>query len=133
QLEPGQHLRILLAPAHDLKKDFFECERRLLMAGDSNAGTQLFQGSRRHKLSLADDTDMGTEALHNLEDMGGKKDGAAMRDESLQEPFERCRGDGVDAFERLIQEENGRTVYDGGSQRRLFLHAVGIVSHQLVG
>ena len=48
----------------------------------------------------------------------------------LQHRFQRVGCDGIDAFERLIEKQNARTVNHGGGQREFFLHAVRIIGDQ---
>ena len=78
-----------------------------------------------------DDGDVAAEALDDFEHVRGEEDGGAALGHALQHGFERAGGDGVDAFEGLVEEEDSGAVDDGGGERELFLHAVGEVGDEL--
>ena len=80
--------------------------------------------------AAVNDGDVGAEALDDLEDVRGEKDGGAARDHALQHGFEGAGGDGVDAFEGLVEEEDFGAVDDGGGEGELLLHAVGEVGDE---
>ena len=98
-----------------------------------DAGAQLFKGAVGDEMTAVDDGDVGTETLDDLEDVRGEEDGSAARDHSLQHRFQSAGGDGVNAFEGLVEEENLGAVDDGGSECEFFLHAVGEVGDEFFG
>src|ERR1700733_11982442 len=75
-------------------------------------------------MAAVDDGDVGAESFDDLEDVGGEEDGCATGDHALQHRFESPGGDGVDAFEWLVEEENFGAVDGGGGGGEVFLHAV---------
>jgi hypothetical protein len=119
--------------ADDVEEDLLECEG--LGAGvvgiagvDSRA--EFFEGAVGDEMAAVDDGDVGAEALDDLEDVGGEEDGGAAGDHALEHGFESGGGDGVDAFEGFVEEEDFWTVDDGGGEGELFLHAVGEVGDE---
>ena len=78
------------------------------------------------------DGDVAAQALDDLKDVRGEKDGGSAGDHSLEHGLERAGRDGVDAFERLIEEENLGSVNDRGGQRKFLLHAVGVVGDEFL-
>ena len=78
------------------------------------------------------DGDVAAQALHDFEHVRGQKNRGAAGDHALQHGFQRAGGDGVHAFEGLVEEQNLRGVYHGGGERQLLLHAVGIVGDQFL-
>ena len=57
-------------------------------------------------MAAIDDGDVGAEALDDFEDVRGEEDGGAAGDHALKHGFEGAGGDGVDAFEGLVEEED---------------------------
>jgi hypothetical protein len=98
-----------------------------------DAGAELFEGAVGDELAAVDDGDVGAEALDDLEDVGGEKDGRAASDHALKHGLEGAGGDGVYAFKGLVEEEDLGAVDDGGGECELFLHAVGEVGDELFG
>src|ERR1035441_8535365 len=82
--------------------------------------------------AAVNDADVGAQALDDLQHMRGEEDGGAARDHALQHLLQRAGGDGVDAFEGLVEEEHLGAVDDRGGQRKLLLHAVREVGDQLL-
>src|SRR5580658_1658409 len=82
-------------------------------------------------MTAVNDGDVGAEALDDLEDVRCEEDGGAAADHALEHGFEGAGGDGVDAFEGLVEEEDLGTVNDSGGEGKFFLHAVGEVSDEL--
>src|SRR5271168_1453442 len=82
---------------------------------------------------MVDDGDVGAEALDDFKDMRGEEDGGASGNHSLQHLLQRTGGDGVDAFEWLVEEENLRVVNDGRGKSELLLHTVGKIGDELFG
>jgi len=93
---------------------------------------ELFDRTLRDQLAAVNDADVRTQALDDFEHVRGEEDGDAARDHALQHRFQSAGGDGVDAFEGLVEEEDARPVDDGGGERELLLHAVGEVGDQLL-
>ena len=93
-------------------------------------GAKLFERTLGDELAAVNDGDVGAEALDDLEHVGGEKDGRAAGDHALQHGFEGACGDGIDAFEWLVEEEDFRTVDDGGGEGEFLLHAVGEVGDE---
>src|ERR1700721_105715 len=89
------------------------------------AGAQLFKGAVGDEMTAVDDGDVGTETLDDLEDVRGEEDGSAARDHSLQHRFQSAGGDGVNAFEGLVEEENLAAVGAGESGGGFFRHRGG--------
>ena len=100
--------------------------------GGTERGAQLFDGALGDQLAAVDDADVGAQALDDFEHVRGEEDGSAARDHALQHRLQRAGGNGVDAFEGLVEEKNFGPVDDGGGQREFFLHAVGEVGDQLL-
>ena len=98
-----------------------------------DAGAELFERAVGDEMAAVDDGDVGAEALDDLEDVRGEEDGGAAGDHSLQHGFEGAGGDGVDAFEGLVEEEDFGAVDDGGGEGEFFLHAVGVVGDEFFG
>jgi hypothetical protein len=125
--------------ADDAEKDLFECEGLIGYAGVAfgvaglDAGAELLEGAVGDEVAAVDDGDVGAEALDDLEDVRGEEDGGAASDHALEHGLERARGDGVDAFEGLVEEEDPGAVDDGCGEGELFLHAVGEVGDELAG
>jgi len=67
------------------------------------------------------------EALDDLQHMRGEEDGGATFRHALEHGFEGAGGDGIDAFEGLVEEEDPGAVDDGRGESELLLHAVGEV------
>src|SRR5882762_4112096 len=65
--------------------------------------------------------------------MRGEEDGGAAGDHALQHLLERAGGDGVYAFEGLVEEEDFWPVNDGCGESQLLLHAVGEVGDEFFG
>jgi len=81
-------------------------------------------------VTFVDDGYVGAKALDDFEDVGGEEDGGAAGDHVLEHGFEGVGGDGVDAFEGLVEEEDFGTVDDGGGEGEFFAHAVGVVGDE---
>src|SRR5580765_3033693 len=75
---------------------------------------------------------MRAKPFHDLKNMRGEEHRAAVGDKALQKTLERSGGNGVHAFKRLVKEKYFRAVNHGGGEGRFLLHAVRIVSDQLV-
>ena len=73
---------------------------------------------------------MSAEALDDFEHVRGEEDGGAAGDHALEHGFECAGGDGVDAFEGFVEEQDFGAVDDGGSEGKFFLHAVGKVGNE---
>lgn len=120
--------------AYDAEKDLLEGEDLVaaVVFGVSglNTSAKLFERAIGDEVAAIDDGDVGAEALDDLENVGGEKDGCAASDHALKHGFECAGGDGVDAFEGLVEEEDAGTVDDGGGEGELFLHAVGEVGDE---
>src|SRR5579863_9294023 len=80
-----------------------------------------------------DDGDVAAQALDDFEHVRSEENRGAARDHALQHGFERAGGDGVHAFEWLVEEQNFGAVNYGGGHSQLFLHAVGIVGDEFLG
>ena len=79
------------------------------------------------------DGDVAAQAFDDFENVRSEEDRGAAGDHALQHGFQRTRGDGIDTFEWLIQEEDFGPVNYGGSEGQLFLHSVRIVGDQFFG
>ena len=99
----------------------------------TDAGAEFFEGAVGDEMAAVDDGDVRAESLDDLHDVRGEEDGGATGDHALEHGFEGAGGDGVDAFEGLVEEEDFGTVDDGGGEGKFFLHAVGVVGDQLFG
>ena len=124
--------------ANDAEEDLFEGEG---LVGDAavvfgvaglDAGAELFERAVGDEVAVVDDGDVGAEALDDFEHVRGEEDGGAAGDHALQHGLECACGDGVHAFEGLVEEEDFGAVDDGGGERELFLHAVGEVGDELL-
>src|SRR5439155_19064074 len=114
-----------------VEEDLLEREALARSAGASlDAGAELLDGALSDELPLVDDGDVAAEALDDLQDVGGEEDRGAARDHALEHRLERAGGDRVHSLERLVEEENARAVDDGGGERELLLHAVGVVGDE---
>ncbi len=98
-----------------------------------DAGAELFERTLGDERALVDDGHVGAEALDDFEDVRGEEDGGAAGDHALEHGFEGAGGDGVDAFEGLVEKEDLGAVDDGGGEREFFLHAVREVGDELFG
>ena len=75
---------------------------------------------------------MRAEALDDLQHMRGEEDGSAARDHALQHGLEGVGGNGVHSLEGLIEKQHLRPVDDGGGERELLAHAVGVIRDELL-
>src|SRR5437879_6066359 len=81
-----------------------------------------------------DHADLVAEPLHDFQDVRGEEHAEpAAADEIREQRGERSLGHRVHPFERLVQEEQLRTVDERGRQRQLLAHAEGVVRDQLAG
>jgi hypothetical protein len=95
------------APTMPRKRSSSEpAARRLRRRGALRA--QLGDRPLRHEAPLVEDADVVGEALDDLEHVRGEEDRAAAAGELVQEALDEARGDGVDPFERLVEEEQAR-------------------------
>jgi hypothetical protein len=115
--------------ADDAEEDFFE-GKLFSGLGKADAGAQFVERAVRDELAFLNDGDVAAEALDDLEDMRSEEDGDAALDHALEHGFEGACGDGVDAFERLVEKEDARRVDDSGSEREFLLHTVGKVGDE---
>ena len=95
-----------------------------------DARAQFVERAVGDDVAIVDDGDVGAEAFDNFEDVGSKEDGGASGDHVLQHGLEGVGGDGVDAFEGLVEEEDFGAVDDGGGEGELLAHAVGVVGYE---
>ena len=121
--------------ADDAKEDLFEGEGLMAAAvafgvARLNARPEFFKRAVGDEMAAVDDGDVGAETLDDLKDVGGEEDGGATGDHPLEHGLESARGDGVDAFKGLVEEEDAGPVDDGCGQGELFLHAVGEVGDE---
>ena len=107
------------------------CSRVRVFPGDLslalrglNACAELFEGAVGDEMATVDDGDVRAEALDDLEDVRGEEDGGAAGDHALKHGLEGAGGDGVDAFEGLVEEEDFGAVDDGSGEGKFLLHAV---------
>ena len=102
---------------------------------DSVQGTLLIAKQRalRDQMSLVDHTQVVAQPLHDLQDVRGQEHGAAAAHELGQEVLDLARRDGIDALERLVEEEQPRCRQQRHGQCQLLAHAVGVVGHQIAG
>ena len=124
--------------ADDAEEDLFEGEglAACVVVGwiaGFDAGAELFEGAVGDEAAAVDDRDVSAEALDDFEDVRGEEDGGAARDHALKHGFERAGGDGVDAFEGFVEEEDFGAVDNGSGESEFFLHAVGEVGDELFG
>ena len=63
--------------------------------------------------------------------MGGEDDGGALVPQLQHDVLDRNRIQRIEAGERLIQDDEGRTVKNGGYELHLLLHAFGEVENLL--
>ena len=73
---------------------------------------------------VGDHADMRRQPLDDLEDVRGEEHRAAARDERMEQLLDLPRGDRVDPFERLIEEEQPRRRQQRRGERQLLPHAV---------
>ena len=99
------------------------------------AGAEAELGER----ALGDQTAAGQHAdalghaLGDLEDVGGHDDGAAGADARLEHVLDLPRGAGVEAGQRLVEDDQARVVDQRAGQRHLLAHAAREALAALVG
>jgi hypothetical protein len=98
-----------------------------------DAGAELVEGAVGDDVAFVDDGDVRAEALDDFKHVRGEEDGGAAGDHALQHVLEGVGGDGIDAFEGLVEEEELGAVDDGGGEGELLAHAVGVVGDELLG
>src|SRR5438876_7451046 len=79
-LQPAQ-IVVLAACTDDVEKDILKGRIFILAAGTA---AQFLQGSLRHQYTLIDNAYTSTEALNDLHDMGGEKDGRTVLRQIVQ-------------------------------------------------
>ncbi len=124
-------------PADDAEEDLLEGK---FLAGfgkfardRGDARAQLVEGAVGDEAPLMDDGDVAAQALDDFEHVRGEKDGGSAFGHALEHGFQGAGGDGVHAFEGLVEKQNAGAVDDGGGEGKLLLHAVGEVGDQLFG
>ena len=85
-----------------------------------DAGPEFLERALGDQLAALDDGDVGAETLDDFKHVRGEEDGGAAVNHALEHGFEGVGGDGVDAFEGLVEEEDAGRVDDGGGERRAF-------------
>ncbi len=79
-----------------------------------------------------DDDNPRTHALDHLENVRAEQDGLPLRGQPPEQFLHDQRGVGIEAGERLVQEQDVRPVNQGGSQHHLLLHALRVFGDALV-
>src|ERR1700677_4135837 len=74
-----------------------------------------------------------TDALDHVEDVGAVNDRLAFTGERLDEGLESDGGVGVEAVERLVEEDHRRIMEQRGSDDDLAAHALGVGAEELFG
>ena len=80
-----------------------------------------------------DDADALGHALGDFEDVGGHDDRAARRDALEQHVLHLPRGAGIEAGQRLVQDDQLRIVHERAGERHLLAHALGKAFAAFVG
>ena len=79
-----------------------------------------------------DHADVVAEPLDDLEDVRGEEDRAAPVHERREQVLDLAGGDGVDALEGLVEEEQARRRQERHGERHLLAHAVRVVGDERV-
>ena len=74
---------------------------------------------------MADDGDPVDESLHLGEKLAAHEEDVTTVGEGAQQRAQGTLGDGIEAIERLIEQEHLRRVQQGGGEREPLLHAEG--------
>ena len=97
-------------------------ERRGAFAG---LAVQLVERALGDQPAAGDDADAVGHALGDFQDMRGHDHGAAVRDALAQHRFDLTRGRGIEAGERLVEDDHARVVHQRAGERHLLAHALG--------
>ena len=98
----------------------------------SDAAAQFLHGAFAHQLAFVDDGDAVAQPLHHFEHVRGEEDGGAVAHLFEQDILHQARAHGVDAFERLIHQEQLGPVDQRRGHGDALAHAFGIFGDQLL-
>ena len=87
--------------------------------------TQLVERAFGDQPSARDDADAVGHALGDFEDVRGHDDGVAGRDPLAQHALDLPRRAGVEAGQRLVEDDDARPVHQRARKRHLLPHALG--------
>ena len=82
--------------------------------------------------AFVDDDDASAHALDDVEDVGTEKNRAALARKLLQDLLHYHRGVGIEAVERLIEEDHLRPVNECRCDEHLLSHTLGVLAQPLV-
>ena len=80
-----------------------------------------------------DDGHVAAQPLDDFQDVRRQEDGCAAFRHTRQQRFQSSCGEGIHAFERLVKEQNARSVNHRGSESQLLLHSVRVVRNHGLG
>src|ERR1035438_742051 len=121
-LQPTELVRLVAVVADDSEELLFR----------STGAAQVLHGAVMHQLAAGDDADVGAEFLHNLQDVGGEKDRCAATDALLEGVAQHARGNGIDALEGFVEEQEVWIGDQGSGQGELLLHTVGELEREFL-
>ncbi len=138
QLEPEAQADECDQPIHDrssrrtsacdeLQEDVLQASRPAHLA----LGPDLVERALGHDAPAVDHRHLVAQPLHHVEHVRGEEEGHAARGQAPQEVAHHAAGDGVDAVERLVEEEHLRAVDEGAGEGQLLAHALRVVHHEL--